>query len=357
MQFRSLVILFIVALLSAACVTAAQPAPAAPQPLVVASWAGYMPQDILDAFTEEYKVPVQFVDYSDQDQALEWLRAGRPLDVVVLGDTYIPVAVEEGLLAPLNFQNIPNFRNLGPNFRDLVFDPENRYSIMIQWGTTGLVVRTDRTLAPVTSWADLWNPDYAGRIGVWPYKDELIGITLKALGYSLNSEDPDELAAAGEKLRQLRANVYLLDPNQPTGVSQLLDDKTVMIYGWSYDAVAAHQQNVAAEYVLPSEGTMLWTDSVTIPAASRRKQAAEQFINFLLRPEISAEFVNQLWLPSPNEAARPYIKPEVAYNPVIYPPMRSLAQAEFYATPSAEVQRLHDRIWERFLAAPGPPEE
>lgn len=343
--------LMILAVLLAACAPAP---PAAPGPLVVASWAGYMPQSALDAFTEETGIPVQFVPYADQDEALEWMREGKPLDVVVLGDTYIPLAVDEGLLAPLDFQNIPNFRNLGPNFRDLIFDPDNLYSVMIQWGTTGLVVRTDRVYAPVTSWADLWDPAYAGKIGVWPYKNELIGIALKTLGHSINSEDPDELAAAGDKLVQLRANVYLLDPNQATGVAQLLDDRTVMIYGWSYDAVAAHKQIAASQYILPEEGTLIWTDNVTIPAATRHKIQAEQFINFLLRPTISAQFVNELSVPSPNEAARPYVKPDVAYNTAVYPPRRTLEQAEFSAILSPATLRLHDQIWERFLAASGP---
>lgn len=353
---RLVVALLIIGVLLVACGGAGQPTPPpAPAPLVVASWVGYMPQSILDAFTEATGIPVEFVAYPDQNVALDWLRAGRQLDVVVLGDTNIPSAVAEGLLAELNFEHIPNFRNLGPNFRDLTFDPENRYSIMIQWGTTGLVVRSDRLVQPVTSWNELWNPAYAGKIGVWPYREELIGIALKALGYSLNTENPEEIRAAGEKLLALRPQVYLLDPNQATGTANLLDDQTVMIYGWSYDAAEAHTQMPACVYVLPEEGTLLWTDNVTIPAGSQRKLEAEEFINFLLRPAISAEMVNELWLPSPNEAARPFIKPEILYNPVIYPPMRTLEQAEFYTVVNEETRKLYDEIWERFLAA-GEPE-
>jgi spermidine/putrescine transport system substrate-binding protein len=356
MQPKRFLVLFLIGVLSAACASAWQPTPTppAPEPLVVASWAGYMPQGILDAFTQATGIPVEFAAYSDQDEVMEWLRAGERFDVVVLGDSYIPAAVDAGLLAELDFENIPNFRNLGPNFRDLAFDPENRYSIMIQWGTTGLVVRTDRLVQPVTSWADLWNPDYAGKIGVWPYREELIGIALKSLGYPLNTEDPAELRAAGERLIELRQRVYLLDPDQPTGTANLLDDHTVMIYGWSYDGVEAHKLLSACEYVLPQEGTMLWTDNVTIPANSRQKRAAEQFINFLLRPEISAMMVNELWLPSPNEAARQFIKPEILYNPVIYPSMQTLEHAEFSTAVSEETRKQYEEIWERFLAAGEP---
>ena len=151
-------------------------------------------------------------------------------------------AVTEGLLAELDYQNIPNFRNLGANFRDLTNDPENRYSIMIQWGTTGIIARSDRLVQPVTSWADLWNPAYAGKVGIWPYPREVIGITLKSLGYSVNSEDPEELRAAADKLARLRKNVYLLDPSSPTGAASLLDSKSVMFFGWSFDAMEAQEQ-------------------------------------------------------------------------------------------------------------------
>jgi spermidine/putrescine transport system substrate-binding protein len=313
-----------------------------------------MPQAILDAYESLSGISVEYVTYTDQEEALARMQAGEQVDVVVLGDTYLAAAIDAGLLAELDYQNIPNFRNLGANFRDLAYDPENRYSIMIQWGTTGIVARSDRLGAPVTSWADLWDPQYAGKIGVWPYSPELIGITLKSLGYSLNTENPTELAAAEAKLLALRSNVYLLDPNAPTGVANLLDERTAMIYGWSFDIREAKAQLDSVVYVLPQEGTILWSDSVAVPASSTRKRAAEAFIDFLLRPQISAQMVNELWICSPNEAARPYIAPEILENPVVYPPDASLQGAEFYAVLSPATEARHAAMWQRFLAAQGP---
>jgi spermidine/putrescine transport system substrate-binding protein len=334
---------------------ATAPQPPAQKPLIFYSWAGYMPQGILDLFQQEYGIPVEYITYADQDEALAQLRAGkRQFDVAVLGDVHLAAAVTEGLLAELDYQNIPNFRNLGANFRDLTNDPENRYSIMIQWGTTGIIARSDQLLQPVTSWADLWNPTYAGRVGIWPYPREVIGITLKSLGYSVNSEDPEELRAAADKLALLRKNVFLLDPSAPTGTASLLDGNNVMFFGWSFDAMEAQERLDSAVYVLPQEGTVLWSDSVTVPANSPHKQAAEQFINFLLRPEIGAQMVNEMWIPSPNEAARPFIKPEILKNPLVYPPPENLGQAEFYAEVSTETQKLQEEMWARFLAQEGP---
>jgi spermidine/putrescine transport system substrate-binding protein len=359
MYLRKLVPLLFLALL-AACSAASSSAPAAvpptiQEPLVFYGWPGYMPQAILDAFTAKYGIPTRYMTYDDQEDALHQLGQGtNRYDVVVLGDTTLSPAIAARLLAELDYENIPNFRNLGANFRDLSYDPENRYSIMIQWGTTGLVARTDRLIQPVTAWADLWDPAYAGKIGVWPYADDLIGITLKSLGYSLNTQNPAELKAAEEKLLQLRRNVYLLDPAQPTGAGYLQDDHTAMIYGWSYDAMQAQAELPTTVYVLPQEGTILWSDSVTIPVQSRHKQEAELFINFLLEPEVSAKMVNELWIRSPNEAATPLIDPQILANPVVYPPGASLAQAEFFATVGPETRKRYEEIWLRFLTAEGP---
>lgn len=104
-------------------------------------------------------------------------------------------------------------------------------------------------------------------------------------------------------------------------------------------------------YVLPEEGTILWTDNLTIPASSQRKASAEQFINFLLRPEVSAQMVNETWVPSPNEAALSLIDPALLRNSFVYPPDADFQHAEFYAVVSEETQQAHDRIWAKFLAA------
>ena len=318
--------------------------------MILYDWAGYMPQSVLDTFTDETGIQIEYLIHGDQADALDDMRAGNQYDVVVLDNTFVRVAIAEGLLAELDFANIPNFRNVSPSFRDLAYDPENKHSITIQWGTTGLVVRTDRVAEPVTGWADLWDPRYAGDVGVWAYPEEVIGIALKTLGYSFSSEDPAELEAAAEKVCALRQNVYLIDPELPTGVEHLMDDHTVMIYGWSYDAREAESRLDSIAYVLPKEGTILWSDNVTIPANSEHKAAAERFINFLFRPDISAQMVNELWVAVPNDAALPSIQAEILANPIVYPPAESLVNAEFYEVVSAETQQFYAQVWESIFA-------
>jgi len=322
-----------------------------PTEIILYDWAGYMPQSVIDAFTEEYGIAVRYIVYETQEEAEASLRAGNVYDVVVMGNDFIARLIADGLLAPIDYRYIPNFKNISANFRDLAYDPGNKYSILIQWSTTGLVVRQDLVDAPITRWADLWEPRYAGKVGVWAIPRLLTGITLKSLGHSLNSEDPQELEAALQQLLKLKGQAFFMDLNLPNSVPFLLDGQAVMTIGWPFDALAAREQSDQVIYILPEEGTVLWGDNVVIPANSPRKRAAERFIDFLLRPQISAEIVNNIYIPSPNEAARPFIDPEILNDPVIYPPEVDLQNAEIILPLSDEGVRQHDRVWQQFMKA------
>jgi spermidine/putrescine transport system substrate-binding protein len=332
--------------------------PLAPTPpplaktLVFYDWAGYMPQAILDAFHAEYGVEVSYLVYETQEEAIADMRAGQVYDVVVMGDAFIPGLVKDDLLAEIDYQNVPNFKNVSANFRDLAFDPGNKHSIPIQWGTSGLVVRSDLVQEPVTHWADLWDPRYQGKVGVWMMPRELMSISLKSLGYSANSEDPAELEAVLKRLLELKANSFQMDLNLATAASYLVSGEAVMVYGWPYDAIDARQQNDAVTYVLPEEGSLLWSDHLVIPANSTNKYTAEIFLNFLLRPEISAQMINETYTATPNEAARPLVQPDILNDPIIFPPNEVLQKAELILPLSPAGEQLYNKVWEQFLATP-----
>jgi len=320
--------------------------------LLFYDWAGYMPQAVLDAFQAEYGVEVTYLVYETQEEAIANMRAGEVYDVVVMGDPFIPQLVNDGLLAEIDYQNVPNFKNISANFRDLTFDPGNKHSIPLQWGTSGLVVRSDLIQEPATRWADLWDPRYRGQVGIWALPRSAIGISLKSLGYSANSENPAELEAASKRLLELKANSFLIDLNLATATSFLVSGEAVMVYGWPYDALDAGQQNDAVTYVLPEEGSLLWSDHLVIPANSAHKYTAEIFLNFLLRPEISAQIINEIYTATPNEAARPFVRPDILDDPIIFPPNEMLQKAELILPLSPAGQQLYNKIWEQFLAAP-----
>ena len=176
--------------------------------LVLYNWVDDMPQSVLDAFTKEYGVKVNYLTFESQEEAVENILQGKVYDVAVLENPFIPSLIAAKRLAEIDFHHVPNFKNISANFRDLAIDPGNRYTVPYHYGTTGLLVRTDLIGNAVTSWTDLWDPRFAGKMALRLQPRELISITLLSLGYGLNSENPDEVNAAVDRLIALKK----LDP-------------------------------------------------------------------------------------------------------------------------------------------------
>ena len=321
--------------------------------LIFYDWEGDMPQSVLDSFTQEYGVKVNYLTYESQEEAIENMRTGQVYDLVTLESRFIPLLVQEGLLAEIDYHHVPNFKNISANFRDLTYDPGNKHSVPYSWGTTGLVVRSDLVAQPVTRWTDLWDPRYAGQVGLWRGQPrEVIALTLKSLGYSANSEQPKELEAALQRLRQLKPGLIFLedfDPDSAVGV--MLGGQAVIAMGYVGDVLEGREENPALTYVLPVDGALVWGDNFIIPANSSHKYTAELFLNFLLRPEINAHMASDNHDASPNEAAYPLIDPELRDDPLVFPPNEDLKMAEIILPLSPEGQKLYDEIWDRFLAA------
>jgi spermidine/putrescine-binding protein len=135
-----------------------------------------------------------------------------------------------------------------------------------------------------------------------------------------------------------------------SAVPYLVNGQAAMLVGWSEDALAAQEQNPAIRYVLPEEGGMIWGDGFVISARSRRQFTAELFLNYLLRPEVSAQIANQYYFATANEAAYPFIDAEIRDNPIMFPSKQDIAKAEWYLPLSPAGQKLYDDIWTRFMA-------
>ncbi len=346
-----------VALLLAGCATlslAPPPTPAAsPDRIVLYNWAEYMPQPVLDAFANEYGVEVVVQTYESQEEAVDAIRTGAvEYDVAVIANDMLPTIIAEERLAKIDRTAIPNFANISPNFRDLIFDPGNVYSIPYLWGTTGLLVRTDLTATPVARWADLWDARYAGKIAARPLATELLTVALKALGYAVPSEQPDELAAAAQRLIALKPGLRLVDVESEDALAPLLAGEVVLMVGWNGDAITARQSNPAVAYVLPQEGAIAWVDNFVIAADSPHRRTAELFIDFVLRPEISAQIVEAYYYPSANEAAQQFVDPALAADPLLFPAAEDTARLNFYLSLSEAENELYSAAWQRFLDAP-----
>ncbi|NGP54642.1 spermidine/putrescine ABC transporter substrate-binding protein [Thioalkalivibrio sp. XN8] len=319
--------------------------------LVFLSWADDLPPSVIEAFEAEFGVELIYESYESTEEAVERLRAGREYDIAVIDGPYVPGLAADGLLAEIDYRKVPNFRHVSANFRDLAFDPGNRHSVTYNWGLAGLIVRTDLVDRPVLAWQDLWDPAFAGRVLAWDDRDILIGITLRSLGYSINTDSPEQLEQALQKLLQLRASAMTSGYSPDIAMEALASGEAVLMFGWSADALRAREEGLEVAFVLPEEGSIQWIDNFVIPASSGRKALAEAFIDFMLRPEISAQVVNEHYYPTANDSAYPYILPEILGDPLIVPPASKVANAEVHAPASSRTRELHEQIWSAYLAA------
>jgi spermidine/putrescine transport system substrate-binding protein len=327
----------------------------ATRPLVLYNWQDDIPPQVLESFTRQSGIAIDYHIFSSQEEAVEKLRTGKICDVAVIEGRFLPTLAREALLHRLNYENLGNLKYISPNFRNLSYDPDNLYSIPYSWGTTGILVNTALTGDAVRRWEDFWDDRFRGRVALSiSYPREALGMTLKSLGYSANSENPQEIEAAFAKLNRLQLSPDSLRFTYPEfGPAMMKSNSTVLAIGFSGDLLESRKQGLSVDYVLPEEGLLLWADAFVVPTSSRHKANAELFINYLLRPEISAAIVNEKYYASANEAARPLIDPAILANNAIYPSDAMLANAEIIEALSPAGQAMVDAAWQSYLSRAG----
>ena len=334
---------------------AAEPQPAATAQLVFYDWQDDIPTPVLETFTRETGISIDYQTFASQEEAVEELAAGKVCDVAVIDGRFLPMLVKSDRLHRLNYENLTNFKYISPNFRSLSYDPDNLHSVPYSWGTTGILVNKTVVTETVQRWADFWDDRFRGRVALSiSYPREALGLTLKSLGHSANSENPREIESALERLQQLELTPDSLTIRYPDFGPAMMHGKTVALaIGFSGDLLESRKLGGVVDYVLPEEGLLLWADTFVVPKSSRRQDAAELFINYLLRPEISAAIVNQKHYASANEAAQKLVDPEILADSAIYPSDAMLANAELIESLSPAGQVLVDSAWQRFLSRAG----
>jgi spermidine/putrescine-binding protein len=320
----------------------------APQELHLFIWANYIDPEVYRLFEREFGVKVIEENFDSNETLRSKLQAGvSGYDIIVPSDYTVEILIRQGLLAKLDLSKIPNAQNISPRFRNLYYDPQNRYSIPYLWGTTGIGYNAQKIETAPTSWADLFEPSrlerYKNRVSMLDDPREAIGAALKYLGYSVNSTDPHALAAAKTVL--LAQKPYLARYDSETYDDFLLTGDLVIAHGWSGEFAKARLENPDLHYIIPSEGGVIWADNLAIPKNSTRVELAHKFIDFLLRPQINARIVNFLRYPSTNEAAQRYILPEIANDPAIYPPEDVLEKLEWIKD-IGDALALYEALWD-----------
>ena len=322
--------------------------------LNVYNWGQYIADgsdDSLDIIAEfEARYPHIDVNYStfDSNEIMysKLSNGGITVDVIFPSDYMVARLIEEDMLLPLDFENIPNYQYIDEAFRDMAYDPENKYSVPSTWGTVGIIYNAKYVdEADVTGWELLWNEKYDDKILMFDNSRDAFGIAALLQGYDLNTTDEAELrdcAAALAKQKPL-VQQYVMDQ-----IYDLMENEEAWIapyYAGDYTVMA--EENEALKFFLPDrQGFNLFTDAMCIPKCCQEKEAAELFINFLCDPEISGQNLGYLGYSTPISAAKDYMDPEMANSPLAYPSEDVLKNATSYAYLPESVSMLVEALFQ-----------
>lgn len=327
------------------------PVHAAENEITVYNWGQYISDgtddslDVIAAFEEATGIKVHYMTFDSNESMYTKLKTGgASYDVIIPSDYMIAKLIEEDMLEPLDFSNIPNYVNIDEAFRDQSYDPDNTYSVPYTWGTVGLIYNTQYVSdEDAESWSCLWNSKYAGKLLMFDNPRDAFAIAESLLGYSLNTEDFNELKNCADLLAQQKPVLqgYVMD--QIFDKMQRGEAWAAPYYAGDYLTMVEENPDLAFSH--PKEGFNIFIDAMCIPKGCRNKAGAEAFINFLCDPEISAANLDYIGYSTPISAAKEYLDEEVTSSPVSYPDDETLARSEsFAALGIAATQDMND-LW------------
>ncbi len=301
--------------LAGAALVAAPSLPAAE--LNLFAWSEYVPQAVLDKFTAETGIEVNYETYASNEEMLSKLLGGAEYDLIQPSEYVIEVMVRRGMLAPIDFAAVPNFKNIAKEYLNLPHDPEQKFSVPYMAGSVGIVVNTDRIKEPVRGYSDAFSGKYSGRIVALDDNRELLTWAFYVTGQDLNTINKESLAKARPVLSKWLPQIKIFDSDSPK--TALLNGEVDLGIVWSGEAAILFNEDKKYRYVLPAEGAHLFIDSLAIPKDAPHKKEAHAFLNFILRPEISILISADFPYTNPNIEARKLLTPEQLANPASYP--------------------------------------
>ena len=317
--------------------------------LVVYNWGEYIDPEVLTMFEEETGIDIVYEEFETNEILYPKISSGAiAYDVICPSDYMIQRMIENDLLSEINFDNIPNLKNIGKQYleQSRQFDPENKYSVPYCWGTVGILYNKMMVDEPVDSWSILWDPKYKDNILMQDSVRDAFGVTLKYLGYSLNSIDLDELTEAKNLLIEQKPLVqaYVIDQVR----DKMIGNEAALGVIYSGEAIYTQKENPNLEYVIPKEGSNIWIDSWVIPKNAEHKENAEKFINFLCRPDIALMNFEYITYSTPNEAARELIEDESIRNSEIaFPDLSKYDNLETFQYLGTEADQVYGDLWNK----------
>ena len=322
----------------------------------VCGWGENIDPALIEQFQEETGIRVNYqTAESNETMYSKVVLGGSGYDVIVPSDYMVSQMRQEGLLAELDFSNIPNFSLIDDTYQNLPYDPENLYSVPYTWGTLGIIYNTAMVDEPITSWSALFDPQYAGQVLMINNPRDAIGVALMYLGYSVNTTDEGEIREAYDLLAQAKEQgVYQSFVMDEVYDKMEAGEAAIAVY-YAGDFLAMHENNPDLAFVVPEEGSNWFVDAMCVLKDAPHKEAAEAWINFICSTESCLANMDYIWYASPNAQALadyPAYYEELygeEMDPELYAimaaPEEVLAHCESYDALPAETNDLYKELW------------
>lgn len=318
--------------------------------LNVYNWGQYIADgtegsiDVIKEFEKLTGIKVAYLNYDTNESLYAKMSSGgADFDVIVPSDYMIGKMAREGMLAPLNYDNIPNAKGVGEQYRHQTYDPDDLYSVPYTWGVVGIVYNTTMVEEEVTSWDIMWDPYYTGEILMFNNSRDAFAIAAKKLGMSLNPQTIEEVERIAQELKDQKMVVqaYVMDEI----FDKMGGGEAAIAPYYAGDAITMIADNPDLAFAIPEEGTNYFVDAMCIPTTSKKKEAAEMFINFMCEPEVAAENCNFIGYSTPITAVWEQLDDEIKYSPIAYPDAEVLANTESFSVLPDEINQAMDQQW------------
>ena len=305
----------------------------------------YIDEEVIAMFEEEYNIKVNYETYySNEEMYIKVKNNITSYDVTFPSDYMVERMIDEDMLHKINFENIPNYKHIGDVYKNLDYDPEGEYSVPYMWGTMGILYNKDMVdEEDMDSWDAIYDKKYKNKIFMLDSERDMISITLKSLGYSMNSFDSQELKEAEDKLVKQKKIVRAYCGDEVK--DKMVANEAAITLAWSGDAFYCMEFNDSLRYSVPKEGSNLWFDSMVIPKSSKHKKEAELFIDFMCRPEIAKMNTDYIGYSTANESARQMLEDDIKNDPLRYPEIDKLHNYEIF-TYNPKLSKKYSKLWQ-----------
>lgn len=313
--------------------------------LYIYNWTEYIPNSLLQQFTKETGIEVVYSTFESNEEMYSKMKLtnGGGYDLIFPSSYYIGKMAKEGMLAKLDKTKLVNFAQITPSLLNKNFDPENQYSLPYVYGLTGIGINSAE-IDPnvVTSWADLWNSKYKGKILLTADSREVFHIALLLKGFSPNTTENKEIESAYHLLQKLIPNVQSFNSDSPDVPYVQGEVSLGMI--WNGSAFRAHKENPDIQFIYPREGVIIWMDNYAIPKNAEHKEAAYKFIDFMLRPESAKEVIETMGFSMPNEGVKALLEPTDVNDLTLFPPQEQIEKGVFQEDVGDAID-IYEKYW------------